>query len=408
MNGRLFLFVQIAWRNLWRNPRRTLITLLVIAIGVWSILTFDVTLKAWVTSSRETSLRLLTGEGQIHASAYLDDPDVAYRMRAPAGDLLKTLNGPRVNAWAPRVRVPAIVQSEYRTRAITLLGVDPARERKVSDLPSQIASGHYLASDRDSEIVIGRDLAEKLKTRLGKRVIVMAQAADGHLSEVSFTIVGLFDATPGAEDAFVFTGLHPSQSMLGIGSDISEISFYASEAAALDDVVATLRRAAPTLNVEPWTVLVPLAYTMETFSQSYVVIWLMIMFVLMAIGIVNTQLMAVFERTREFGLLQALGMRPGMILFQVTVENAVLIGLGVFFGVVLMLLTLAPFRNGLDLGFLAAGSEMYGAGSVLYPQLDTGDAVRFSLTLWILGIVAALWPARMAARINPAVAMGAD
>ncbi len=406
MIGRLSLFALIAWRNVWRNKRRTLITLAVVAIGVWSILTFDVMLKAWVTSSREASLRLLTGEGQIHATGYLDDPNVTYRMRKPDGALLRTLNSPIVGAWAERVRVPAIVQSEYRSRAITLLGVVPHSERKVSDLPSQIAAGRYLRDEGDSGIVIGRDLAARLKTRLGKRVIVMAQAADGHLAETGFTIVGLFDGTKPAQDEFIFTGLHTAQSMLGIGDDISEISFDGARAVPLNDVVAALKRAAPSRDVESWTVLAPLAYTMETFSQTYIAIWLAIMFVLMAIGIVNTQLMAVFERTREFGLLQALGMRPGLILLQVTLESALLIGIGVVAGVVLMILTLLPFRDGLDLGFLAAGAEMFGAGRVLYPQLDPGDAVRFSLIVWALGIAAALWPARMAAKIEPIVAMG--
>ena len=406
--GRFWLLGPLAWRNLWRNPRRTLITLAVVAVGVWSILSFDVMFKAWSASSLEESLRLLTGEGQIHAAGYLDDPGVGHSMPEPSGALLQTLNGPAISAWAPRVRVPAIIRSEYRTRAVTLLGVEPTAERKVSDLPGQMLEGRYLANPDEVGIVIGKDLAVKLKTRLGKRVIVMAQAADGHLAEVGLPIVGLFGNVTPAQDEYAFVGLGAAQSALGLNGQLSEIAFDAGKTTTLEDGTAALKRAAPGLDTETWMALSPLAYTMEQYSKSYTGIWLMVMFVLMAIGIVNTQLMAVFERTREFGLLQALGMRPGMIIAQVMLESALLIGVGVLAGIGLMALTLLPFGDGLDLGFLAAGSEMAGGGSVLYPKLDLADTLSYSLVVWILGLATTIWPARTAAKTQPIVAMGAS
>jgi ABC-type lipoprotein release transport system permease subunit len=328
-------------------------------------------------------------------------------MPYPSGALAEALSGPAVAAWAPRVRTPAIIRSEYRTRAVTLLGVRPAAERKVSDLPGQMLEGRYLASSDEVGIVIGKDLAVKLKTRLGKRVIVMAQAADGHLAEIGLPIVGLFGNTTPAQDEYVFLGLSTAQSALGLQGQLSEIAFDAPPRGQLADTTAALGRAAPGLDVRTWMALSPLAFTMEQYSKSYTGIWLMVMFVLMAIGIVNTQLMAVFERTREFGLLQALGMRPAMIIAQVMLESALLIGTGVMAGIVLMALTLLPFVNGLSLGFLAAGSEMAGGGSVLYPRLDIPDVVTYSLIVWVLGVATTLWPARTAAKINPIVAMGA-
>jgi len=376
-------------------------------VGVWSILAFDVLLKAWVESSRQEALRLLTGEGQIHAAGYLDDPGVAHRMLAPPAPLLAALNGPKVSAWAPRIRVSAIIQSEYRTRAVTLVGVSPDAERKVSDLPGEVLAGRYLASADEPGLVIGQDLADKLKTRLGKRVIVMAQAADGHLAEVGLPIIGLFGNTKPAQDEFIFTGLATAQRTLGVGSDLSEISFDAGAGVTPAEAVATLKRAAPGLDVQSWETLQPLAFTMQSFSQTYVAVWLMVMFVLMAIGIVNTQLMAVFERTREFGLMQALGMRPRLVVAQVMLESALLIGLGVAIGAGLMVVTLLPFAGGLDLGPLGEAMETYGAAGVLHPRIEVRDVLSVGLVIWVLGVAITFWPARSAARINPVVAMAA-
>jgi ABC-type antimicrobial peptide transport system permease subunit len=113
----------------------------------------------------------------------------------------------------------------------------------------------------------------------------------------------------------------------------------------------------------------------------------------------------VFERHREFGLLQALGMRPWLIVMQVTLESALLVGTGIVVGVVITFLTLAPFRDGLDLGFLAEGAEVYGAGHILHPAFNIADAAQSCLVIWILGIAASLWPARTAAHADPVAAM---
>ena len=197
MMDRFRLLLPLAWRSLWRNPRRTIITVLVVSVGLWSILTFAVLLRAWSESSRDTTLKMMTGEGQIHAAGYLDDPTAAHRMPPPGGALARVLQTRKlVAASAPRVRVSAIVQSEYKTLPITLAGVVPKAERRLSAIPSDIAQGRYLDGPQDPGIVLGRNLAKRLKTRVGKRVVVMAQDANGKLAERAFQVVGLYRGQP--------------------------------------------------------------------------------------------------------------------------------------------------------------------------------------------------------------------
>ncbi|HEY8595943.1 MAG TPA: FtsX-like permease family protein [Devosiaceae bacterium] len=401
----LALLMPLAWRNLWRYPRRTAITLVVVAVGLYSILCFAAILEAWAQSSRDTTLNLLTGSAQIHAQGYLDDPTVSHTMPPPDQALSQALAQPAIDASAARVRVPAVVQSEYKTLPLTLIGADPNSERALSSIPRQIAGGAYLSTPSDSGIVLGRHLAERLKTRVGKRVIIMAQSVDGSLAQQSFNVVGVYAGNQEIEDQYAFTGIATAQEMLGLGDRISEISLHVASDSDLASTLRTISAAAPGLDVRSWMQLSPLAAAMDGFMHAFVYIWLWIMFVLMAIGIVNTQLMAVFERTHEFGLLQALGMRPRLILAQVSLESALLIGIGVIIGMIASAATIALFHNGVDLGFLARGAEFFGAGRVLYPAIAPLRFVEMSALVWVLGVAVALWPARKAARANPVEAM---
>lgn len=405
MTNRLHLLLPLSWRNLWRNPRRTVITLLVVSVGLWSILVFSVLLRAWSDSSRDTTLRMMTGEGQIHARLYLDDPTSAHRMPPPSGALARVLNSAGVVAWTPRVRVSAIVQSEYKTLPVTLAGVAPKSERQISDIPGDISKGRYLNGTGDAGIVLGRNLVKRLKTRIGKRVVVMAQDTQGKLAERAFRIVGIYAASEQVEDSFAFTGIDTAQKMTGMGRDISEIAFDGASDEALPQLLTQLKAAAPGRDIQTWKTIAPLAYAVSTFFNEFIMMWLWVMFALMAIGIVNTQLMAVFERVHEFGLLQALGMRPRLVLLEVALESTLLIGIGVGLGIVLAVISVQAFPDGIDLGFLGRGAELVGAGRVLYPHVNMGDFLLYSAIVWVAGVIATLWPARRASKVSPVEAM---
>jgi ABC-type lipoprotein release transport system permease subunit len=395
------LLLELAWRNLWRNWRRTLILLLAVGVGVWSLTSSSALMQAWSASSLNAGLRNMTGQGQIHSIGYRDDPSVTHRMPMPSGPLLHLLDGAKVAHWAPRVSVPAVIQSEYETYPVTLTGIVPARERGLSFIADTISRGHYLKGSDDSGLLLGRKLAARLHTALGRRVVLMSQGADGALAERGFRVVGIFSSNPDNETNLVFTGLATSQAMLGLHGQITGVSFDLHDIAALGGYIEELRAAAPQLDVQPWSTLLPLVDAITKLSDSFVWIWLAIMFALLAFGIVNTLLMSLFERTREFGLLQALGLKPRLIFVQVVLETVLLVGIGVLVGLVAGAGTIYAFRDGLDLGFLAAGAQWLGAGQVLYPRFVAGEFFGTGLLIWVLGVGTSLWPAWRTVRKTP-------
>jgi len=402
MSDRLGLFTALAWRNLWRNPRRTLITFVAISVGVWSMIVLAALMQAWGASAFDAAVRTLTGHGQIHATGYLDDPTVDHRFAPPTGALADRLNAADIRAWSARVRVPAIVQTARENAPVTLVGIDPAAERGLSFIPDSVNEGRYLASSDDAGLLLGRRLAQRLRTGLDKRVVVLSQAASGEIAERGFRVVGLFDAEQEeTEKGFVFVLRSSAQAMLGIGTDVSEVAFVLDDVETLPSVLASLGQAAPGLDVVSWSELEPFTQAILDISAGTIALWTVIMFILVAFGLVNTLLMAVLERTREFGLVQALGLRPRLLLLQVLLESAFLVGIGVVTGVVAGIATLLAFHGGLDLSAVAEGGAALGIGRVLYPRIDVALTIYVAVFVWLMGIVTSLYPAWRAARDVP-------
>lgn len=401
----LEILLPFAWRNLWRNRRRTMITLLVVAVGVWSVIAFNALIRAWADSSLSGSLKNMTAEAQLHFPGYLDDPDMTRTFGTPSGTLAAYLDSSAIESWAPRVRTPGIVQSEYETLPVTLVGMQPEREAGVSFIADAVKHGRQLRDGGDDGVLLGRHLADRLKTDVGKRIVIMANDADGALVERGARVVGIYAAAPDIEDQFLFTGLAPAQRFLHATDRLSEIALTTSNTQSLESALSTLRESAPNLDVAGWPELQPMTKAINDLTDGFIYVWLWVMFVLVAIGVVNTQLMAVFERTREFGLLQALGFRPGWIVLEVVLEAVQIVGFGVVIGALAAILTVQALHGGISLGGLSAGADFLGIERVLYPRLDAAEFTTTVVVIWVLGVLTTLWPARRAARIDVVEAM---
>ncbi len=405
MSGALSVTARLAWRNLWRNHRRTLVMLLAISIGVWAMIFMSALMRGMTDQMVRNGLHTLPGELQIHNPAYRDDPSVANDMAWPSGALLDALDGPPVVAWAARVRVPAMISSERDSRGVTLLGVDPASERALGSAPTdeEITAGRFLQGPDDDGIVLGAALARKLDTGLGKRVVIMSQDPDNNVADRGMRVVGLFHSRlEGTEERYAWTGREPLQKLLGIGTQVSEIGATAHDYRHTDRWAPSIAAAAgSSLAVETWGELDPYLGSMLRVMDGFSLVFMAVIFTILSFGLVNTLAMAVFERVREIGLMQALGMQPGSIVALVLLESMYLLLLGLVTGNAVAWLSIRPLQSGIDLTAVAEGMEMMGVGTTLYPALSWIDMLFSTAVVVVLGLLASLLPAWRAARLDP-------
>jgi ABC-type lipoprotein release transport system permease subunit len=401
------IICRLAWRNLWRNHRRTLIMLATITIGVWAMIFMTALMRGMVNEMVRDAARVLPGHVQIHHPRYLDDPNVVNAINPPTGKLLATLMGDSVTAWTARVRVPAVISSAREFRSVTLIGVDPDTESEISFVARDMSEGRFLDGPGDDGVIVGRKLLSTLETGLGKRIVIMSQDPDNEIADRGFRIVGVFDAgTEALEESVVFTGIEAAQQLLGIGGRVHEIAISGSEfrnADVLREQIAL--DAGPGLSVQSWSELNTYLGTMLGVMDGFVLVWFVVVFLALSFGLVNTLVMAVFERVREIGLMLALGMKPMMILAQIIIESVLLIGFGALAGSLLAWLTIHPLRGGIDLSVVAEGLEMFGYSTVLYPEMLPADVVMANVIVIVLGIAASLLPALRASRYRPLEAL---
>ena len=401
------VLVRLAWRNLWRNHRRTGIMLAAIVLGTWAMIFMTALMRGMVNEMIRDGIDVLPGHVQVHDPGFADDPTVANLIDMPDVELSAGLEAAGIERWATRVRVPAVVTSEYDSRGVTLLGVDPAAEEGMTFVDYAQVEGRFLESPDDRGIVIGRKLAEILETRVGKRIVVMSQDPENEIADRGFRIVGLYTANVAAfEEAFVFIGKRTAQDLLRIGDRVSEAVAVGPDYRDVDELYARVRAAVPDgVVVQRWFDLDAYLGTMLKVMDGFALVWIVVIFLALSFGLVNTLVMAVFERVREIGLMLALGMKPRSILGQIIIESLLLLAIGLAAGSLLSWLSVLPIKDGIDISIVGEGMEMWGVSSVLYPELLLSDVILANVVVLVLGFLASLSPAWRAANYEPVEAI---
>ena len=400
----LLKLLQLSIRNILRHRRRNGVMLAAIVVAVAAVVLMSSLIRGMQEDLAETAVASLLGHVKVLAPGYRDDPGIQ-RSFALAEDWASEVDEGAVAGWAARVRVPAVIMSERGTRGVQFVGVNPAQEG-ISFLGGAKIVGEFLRDGADGRILVGRALAEQLETKVGRRLVIITQGADGLSREAGFRIAGLYEAQgENLEKAFAFTGVDALQRLLGAPA-FTELSIRLHEEPALAPMKERLAERLTHLDVLDWRELAPQAAAMFLFADAAIFIWFLIMMGALVFGLVNTLVTSVMERVRELGMLRALGMRPGSVVLQVVLEAGILMLMGVAVGVALAGAVIYWLADGIDLSLWAEGVETFGMSTVLRPVALAEDVLLIVAMSLALGVAASLYPAWRAVKVRLLEALG--
>lgn len=411
--------LQLAWRNLWRNRRRTFITMAAIAFG-YAMLLFVACLMAglrWQMIQNGTCL--VMSQIQVHAPGYYPNRSLQKTLGGSKGTdvsaLLATISADRrVSAVAPRVYGYGLLSAADRSAGVALMGVVPEQEPKITTLNTQITEGKYLTAQVPTGVVIGDKLASTIGIKLGAQIVLLTQAADGSMGNDLYTVVGILHTGLDSVDrGLVLMSLSSLQDLLHlVPARIHEVGIKLNQIAAATAVASSLElslgKTLP-VRVMAWPELAPELANYVQFNHGVTVVLFFIFFLVAVIGVMNTMLMAVFERTREFGMLMAVGMTPMQVVGLILTEAAGLAVASLVVGAALGVPLLWYLQeHGLDLGG-ATGEVVSVAGVVVghlwYGRQDFHAYSQAAVGLAVTALVSALYPAWRASHLRPTEAM---
>jgi ABC-type lipoprotein release transport system permease subunit len=404
------LVLRLAWRNLWRNTRRTLLASGSVGVGLASM----VFMVGWSAGLNRHMIHTVTrsglGDAQIHAEGYRKSRETELTIPDAAALLGRVEKTPGILAASPRLYGDALLAIGDRSASVACLGIDSARERGVTDWHERLLSGGFPKPGDEGSVVLGRDLADVLEAEIGsKLVLTVADEVTGEMKYRLVRVSGiLFTNNPALDRHTAFVNLRALQRDLGVGggAGVHEIALRTSAPAtdrqALETVLAPLR--APGIEVSGWHQLMPVIAGMADLQDLYLVITLLLVFLIISFGIVNTLSMALLERFREFGILRALGTTPGGLAALILAEAGWLGAVGCALGLAVGLsIHFAVARTGITMGNVEAMGVTF--ATPIYPILQPLTLAAVTAAFLALTPATAGMVALRAARVDPIKAL---
>ncbi len=400
------MLFKLAWKNIWRNKRRSLIIILSAIFGIWGgLITSGIFAGMWETTV-EAAINREYSHIQIHdpkfkeeklIQNFIDDIETVEKIISITQNVL---------SYSKRTIIEGMASSPTSVNGVKIVGIEPEKEKLITSIHQKLINGTYF-NKNDNEILIGKKLAEKLKLKLNSKMVLSFQGMDNNLVSSAFRVVGIFKTESTIfDETTVFIRSNDLRLILGTSIPIHEIALRINTIDLIDSTAKELQSQLKSLKVETWKELAPELSLTSGFLYLELKIFMGIILLALLFGVSNTMMMSVFERIREFGVLMAIGMKKIKLFLLILFESIIILFFGGLIGVLFAFATIEFLSNkGIDLSIFEEGMAEYGMSSILYPVLPLDMYLTLFAMMFFTAIIASISPAIKAIKLNPAEAI---
>ncbi len=402
------VLLKVAWRNVWRNKTRSGVVVVAVMLGVWSLIFALAFMNGFFKSYLSNAINKDFSHVQIHSKAFLKDGEVGFVLDN-FQEIKKALEGDKtIASYSYRLKTNGMIASAKAARGVDILGVDTIREDQLTRVQSDIVEGNFLGGIKRNPIVIGRDLANKLKVKIRSKVVLTFRDKDGELVAASFRVAGIMESVSVKKNELTAYVLDKDvRNLLKLGpEEFHEIALLCKEEETVETLRTALQQISGNNEVASWRTLAPELEVMQ--SQSKISLGIIVGIIMLALcfGIINTMLMAVLERFKEIGMLMAIGMKKSNVFAMIVYETMMLSIIGGPFGLFLGWASNTALKEkGIDLSSYSDGLDKMGIDSILRPSLEQSDYMFVVFSVMIMAVLAAIFPARRAIKLDPIEAL---
>jgi len=400
------LIFKLAWRNIWRNRRRSILTLIAISFATFSAIAMRGTQLGTYDENIKNAVEQFTGYLQIQPKGYQKNPSLNKTIRI-SGSLKNYLdNTAEITGYARRVYADGLISYKDNSFGSSILGINPTEEKSTTRILDRINNGRFFTSDTSNEIVVGYKLLNNLGAKIGDEVVILAQGYDGTLGNMKFKIVGTVKLGSYEYDAMaVFMGLKKSQDLLAMYGRISVAALSLSSLDVMSRIQKEMEKHIDRENevVLNWHEVMPELDQFIALDNVSGIFFLIILVVIVAFGILNTVLMSVTERFKEFGVTLAIGMRQSKLVTLVLIETMLLAVVGIVIGDIIgYAINSYIVANPIDFsGDMANLYAEYGFLPIMKSSLAAGIFIRISLTVLVVSLLSSIYPAIKTYKLEP-------